>query len=158
MKIRNVEMNNRKNEFTVTTRSGAVHVFPYSEAAPCPKPDNRIKKLFVDKELGSEAFTYLLESGGEGSIHIEQILEYNDDPAYYAELLIYKLSMEAKQRIEKSDLSRRQIAKRLSTSVPQLYRLLDPSNSRKSIRQLIALLHILDCDLDLVVKNRKEAA
>ena len=158
MKIRNVEMNNRKNEFTVTTRSNAVYVFPYSEANPCPKPDNRIKKLFVDKELGSEAFTYLLESGEEGSIHIEQILEYNDDPVYFAELLIYRLSVEAQQRIEKSALSRRQIARRLSTSVPQLYRLLDPSNSRKSIRQLIALLHVLDCDLDLVVKNRKEAA
>lgn len=158
MKIRNVGLNNRKNEFTVTTRSGSVYVFPYSKADPCPKPDNRIKKLFVDKDFASEAFTYLLESGEEGSIHIEQILEYNDDPTYYAELLIYKLSLEARQRVEKSDLSRRQIARRLSTSVPQLYRLLDPSNSRKSIRQLIALLHVLDCDLDLVVKNRKEAA
>ncbi len=158
MKIRNVEMNNRKNEFTVTTRSGSVYIFPYSKADPCPKPDNRIKKLFVDNEFASEAFTYLLESGEEGSIHIEQIFEYNDDPAYYADLLIYKLSVEAKQRVEKSDLSRRQIARRLSTSVPQLYRLLDPSNSRKSIRQLIALLHVLDCGLNLVVKNRKEAA
>ena len=37
-------------------------------------------------------------------------------------------------------------------------RLLDPSNSRKSVRQLIALLHVLDCDLNLVVKDRKEAA
>lgn len=158
MKIRNVEMNNRKNEFAVTTRSGSVYVFPYSKADPRPKPDNRIKKLYVDKEFANEAFTYLLESGKEGSIHIEQVLEYNDEPAYYAELLIYKLSVEAKQRVEKSDLSRRQIARRLSTSVPQLYRLLDPSNSRKSIRQLIALLHVLDCDLNLVVKNRKEAA
>ena len=158
MKIRNVAMNNRNNEFTVTTRAGAVHVFPYSAADPRPQPGNRIKKLFVDKELANEAFTYLLESGEQGSIHIERILEYNDDPAYFAELLIYKLSVEAKQRIEKSALSRRQIARRLSTSVPQLYRLLDPSNSRKSIRQLIALLHILDCDLSLIVKDRREAA
>ena len=91
MKIRSVEMNNRKNELTVTTWSNAVYVFPYSEADPCPKPDNRIKKLFVDKELGSEAFTYLLESGEQGSVHIEQVLEYNDDPAYLAELLIYSM-------------------------------------------------------------------
>ena len=158
MKIRSVEMNNRKNEFTVITRSGSVYVFPYSKADPRPKPDNPVKKLFIDKDFANEAFTYLLESGEEGSIHIEQILEYNDDPTYYAELLIYKLSLEARQRVEKSDLSRRQIARRLSTSVPQLYRLLDPANSRKSIRQLIALLHVLDCDLNLVVKSRKEAA
>ncbi len=158
MKIRSVEMNNRKNEFTITTRSGSVYAFPYTKAVPRPGRDNRIKQLFVDEELASEAFTYLLESGEEGSIHIEQILEYNDDPAYFAELLIYKLSVEARKRVEKSGMSRRQLAQRLSTSVPQLYRLLDPSNSRKSVRQLITLLYVLDCDLNLVVKNRQEAA
>ena len=158
MKICSVEMNNRKNEFTITTRSGSVYAFPYTKAVPSPGRDNRIKQLFVDDELASEAFTYLLESGEEGSIHIEQILEYNDDPAYFAELLIYKLSVEARKRVEKSGMSRRQLAQRLSTSVPQLYRLLDPSNSRKSVRQLITLLYVLDCDLNLVVKNRQEAA
>lgn len=158
MKIRSVEMNNRKNEFTITTQSGSVYVFPYIKAVPKPGRDNRIKQLFVDGELANEAFTYLLESGEDGSIHMEQILEYSDDPAYHAELLIYKLSMEAKQRVEKSGMSRRQIAKRLSTSAPQLYRLLDPSNSRKSVKQLIALLYVLDCDLNLVVKSRKKAA
>ena len=87
MKIRAVGMNNRKNEFTVTTRSGAVHIFPYSEADPCPKPGNRIKKLFVDKELASEAFTYLLESGEEGSVHIEQILEYERRPGLFCRIV-----------------------------------------------------------------------
>jgi len=152
MKIRNVTSNNRKNEFSVTTRSGAVYSFPYSEADPEPGPENRIEELFVDKELGNEAFTYVLESGEEGSVHIEQVLEYNEDPKYLAELLTYKLSLEAQKRIESSALSRRQVAKRLKTSVPQLYRLLDPSNSRKSMNQLVALLHVLKCEVDLVIK------
>ena len=43
------------------------------------------------------------------------------------------------------------------TSVPQLYRLLDPANHRKSMRQLISLLHVLNCDVDLVVKERTAA-
>jgi len=43
----------------------------------------------------------------------------------------------------------RQIAKRLKPSVPQLYRLLDSANTRKSMSQLVALLHVLDCDVDL---------
>ena len=51
----------------------------------------------------------------------------------------------------------RQVAKRLKTSVPQLYRLLDPANTRKSMKQLVALLHILNCDVDLVVKKREAA-
>ncbi len=123
-------------------------------AEPRPIADNRIEELSVDKELGKEAFTYVLESGEEGSVHIEQVLEYNEDPKYLADLLTYKLSLEAQKRIETSELSRRQMAKRLKTSVPQLYRLLDPSNTRKSMTQLVALLHILNCDVDLVVKKR----
>ena len=111
----------------------------------------------MDKEFANEAVTYVLQSGDEGSIHIEQILEYNEDPAYLAELLTYKLTLEAKQRIESSGLSRRQIAKRLNTSLPQLYRLLDPANTRKSMNQLVTLLHVLNCNVDMVVK-RKDAA
>ena len=157
MKIRSVISNNRKNEFSVVTFSGAEYAFPYSEARPRPTSANSIESVFVDKELGKEAFTYTLKSGQEGSVHIEQVLDYNEDPKYLASLLTYKLSLEAKKRIGKSDLSRRQMAKRLKTSVPQLYRLLDPSNTNKSMSQLVALLHILDCDVDLVVKKRSAA-
>jgi hypothetical protein len=141
----------------VINRSGVEYPFPYSEADPRPNVDNRIEEVFVDKELGNEAFTYMLESGEEGSIHIEQVLEYNEDPKYLADLLTYKLSLEARKRIESSELSRRQVASRLKTSVPQLYRLLDPANTRKSMNQLVALLHILNCDVDLVVKKRTAA-
>ncbi len=154
MKIRSVAVNNRKKEFSVTVYSGAIYNFPYSEADPPPCSGNLIEEVVVDKELGREAITYKLKSGEEGSIHIEQILEYNEDPKYMAELLTYRLSLEAQQCIENSALSKRQIAKRLKTSVPQLYRLLDPANASKSMKQLVALLHILNCDVDLVVKKR----
>lgn len=157
MKIRSVTSNNRRNEFTVVTRSGVSYSFPYAEADPQPNAEDRIEEVFVDKELGNEAFTYVLESGAEGSIHIEQVLEYNEDPKYLAELLTYKLTLEAQEGIEESGLSMRQIAKRLKTSVPQLYRLLDTTNTRKSMSQLVALLHVLNCDVDLVVKKKVAA-
>ena len=67
------------------------------------------------------------------------------------------LTMEAQGGVEGSGLSMRQIAKRLKTSVPQLYRLLDPANTRKSMSQLVALLHVLDRDVDLVVKKKVAA-
>ena len=157
MKIRSVTSNNRKNEFSVITRSGVEYSFPYSEAEPRPRADNRIENVFVDRELGNEAFTFVLASGQEGCVHIEQVLEYNEDPKYLADLLTYKLSLEAQKLMESSELSRRQVAKRLKTSVPQLYRLLDPANKRKSMKQLVALLHILNCDVDLVIKKREAA-
>jgi hypothetical protein len=75
-----------------------------------------------------------------------------------APLLIYKLTVEAERRVEESGLSRRELARRLKTSVPQLYRLLDTTNTRKSINQLICLLQVLDCSVDLVVTERGEVA
>ena len=157
MKIRSVTSNNRRNEFTIITRSGAAFTFPYSVADPCPNSGDRLVDVFVDKELGNEAITYILESGEEGSIHIEHILEYNKDPKYLAELLTYKLTLEAQKGVEGSELSMRQIAKRLKTSVPQIYRLLDPVNTRKSMSQLVTLLHVLNCDVDVVVKKKVAA-
>ena len=152
MKVDRVTINNRRKEFSIATRSGAAYTYPYAEADPRPGSGNRIEEVYVDKEFGDEAITYVLNSGDEGSIHIDQILEYNEDPRYMAELITYKLTLKARHGIENSGLSRRQIAKRLNTSVPQLYRLLDPANNRKSINQLVALLHVLNCKVDLVVK------
>ena len=44
--------------------------------------------------------------------------------------------------------------RRLGTSPAQLYRLLDQTNSRKSIDQMLALLRVLDCDVELVVRDK----
>ena len=139
------------------TYSGARYTFPYAKTTPHPNTNNRIEAVFVDKELANEAITYVLQSGEEGSIHIEQVLEYNEDPAYLADLLTYKLTLEAQQRIGSCGLSRRQIAKRLNTSLPQLYRLLDPANTSKSMNQLVTLLHVLNCNVDMVVKEKDAA-
>ncbi len=154
MKIRRATANNRKAQLELTVYSGQVFPFPYAKLEPRPSASDRIHRIYVDKELGKEAATYVLESGSEGTVHIEQALEYNEDPGYLSELLVHKLTVEALRRVETSDLSRRAIARRLRTSVPQLYRLLDTTNQRKSIKQLVSLLHVLDCDVELVVNDR----
>ena len=157
MKIRSVTVNNRKAQVELTTRSGDVFPVPFSRLDPAPSADDRIREIYVDRELASEAVTYVLESGAEGAVHVEQALEYNQDPAYLAELLIHQLTAEALKRIDSEGLSRRELARRLKTSVPQLYRLLDPTNNRKNISQLVSLLHILNCDVQLVVKHKSAA-
>jgi hypothetical protein len=158
MKIRRVETNNRKGEFRVVTYSGNTYPFPYVKAKPRPDSADRVADAQVDRELANEAFTYTLESGDEGSIHLEEVLEYNEDPTYLRDLLIYKLTVEAKRRVDASGVSRRELARRLKTSVPQLYRLLDPTNTRKSMNQLVCLLQVLDCSVDLVVTDREAVA
>jgi hypothetical protein len=157
MKIRSVSVNNRRAQIELTTRSGDVYPVPFARLDPAPTPDDRVREAYVDRELANEAATYVLESGAEGVVHIEQALEYNQDPGYLAELLVHQLTAEAIRRVDGSGLSRRELARRLKTSVPQLYRLLDPTNKRKSISQLVSLLHVLDCDVQLVVKRRNAA-
>ena len=157
MKIRSVTLNNRKREFLITTYSGTAYAYPYAKCDPAPAPEDRVETVSVDRELGREAVTFTLESGREGSVHIEQVLEFHQDPRYLAEVLTYKLTVEALERIEASGLSRRRIAEQLNTSVPQLYRLLDTTNTRKSLNQMVALLHVLDCDVELSVKDRDAA-
>jgi hypothetical protein len=153
MKIRSVKHNNRKRTFEIRTSSKSF-VFPFSKADPPPAMDDPISELFVDDELGREGFTYQLTSGRTGTVHGEQVLEYNQDPNYRRNLLLYKLTIEAQKRVATSPLSKREIMRRLGTSAAQLYRLLDQTNYRKSIDQVLALLQVLNCEIDLVVRAK----
>jgi hypothetical protein len=128
--------------------------FPFSKAEPAPSADDPVTELSVDAEAGREAFSYVLHSGRTGTVHVEQVLEYNQDPTYLRDLLLYRLTLEAQKRVAKSPLSKREIMRRLGTSAAQLYRLLDQTNYRKSVDQLLALLQVLNCDVDLVVRTK----
>ena len=75
-----------------------------------------------------------MASGQEGAVHIDHVLEYNKDPAYLADMVFYKLTVWAQEEVEKSDLSTRELIRRLGTSPAQFYRLLDQTNYRKSMR------------------------
>lgn len=153
MKIRSVTHNNRKKVFEVRTSTKKL-VFPFSKAEPSPTIQDPITELFVDQEAGREAFTYVLNSGRSGTVHVEQVLEYNQDPTYLRDLLLYRLTLEAQKRVAESALSKREIIRRLGTSAAQLYRLLDQTNYHKSVDQVLALLQVLNCDVDLVVRPK----
>ncbi len=156
MKIHEVASNNRKRVFEVRT-AGRLREFPYALADPGPSPGDRLAEVYVDDELGREGFTYVLESGREGSIHIDSVLEYNRDPSYMADLLLYQLTARAQRLVEESGLGKREIIRRLGTSASQFYRLMDPTNYRKSVRQLVALLGLLGYEVSLEVTKRVTA-
>jgi hypothetical protein len=131
--------------------------YPYARCNPRPEPGNRVVKTAADGELGGEGFTYWLESGAEGTVHVEQVLKYNQNPAYMKDLFLYRLTLEAIQRVKASPLSKREIIRRLGTSAAQFYRLLDLTNYSKSPGQLLTLLYLLDCEIDLVIRTRQTA-
>ena len=153
MKIRRVAANNRKKAFEVRTSNKTLW-FPYSRAAPPPSLKDRIRRVFIDQELGREAFTYQLQSGKEGSVLAEQVLEYNQDPAHLRDVVLYNLTIEAQKRVAASSLSKREIIRRLGTSATQFYRLLDQTNYRKSVDRMLSLLHALDCEVELLVRAK----
>ena len=153
MKIRSVKANNRRRVFEVRVGAGVLP-FPYSKAEPAPGLDERVVRVAVDEELAREAFGFELDSGRSGAVHVEQVLENNQDPSYMRDLLLYKLTLEAQARVAASPLSKREIVRRLGTSAAQLYRLLDQTNDAKSIDQMLNLLRVLDCEVDLVVRAR----
>jgi hypothetical protein len=153
VRIRCVTFNNRKKGFEVRTSKTAFW-FPYAKLETPSAPNDPVIRAGVDAELGKEGFTYVLSSGKEGTVHIDQVLEYNQDPDYLRDQLLYRLTLEAQKRVARSRLSRREIIRRLVTSATQFYRLLDQTNYRKSIDQPLCLLHVLDCDVDLVVRAK----
>jgi len=156
MKVKAVKGNNRRKAFEVKVHK-TTYLYPFAKSDPTPAANNKVVDVFIDKEIGSEGFTYVLQSGQEGTVHVEQVLEYNEDPGYLRDLLLYKLTLEAQKRVETSPLSKREIIRRLATSATQFYRLLDQTNTRKSLGQLLSLLHVLDCDVDLVVRDKRTA-
>ena len=153
MKINTIKPNNHKKAFEVQTDS-KMYLFPYAKLAVQPSQENRINVVYVDAELGNEAFTYELESGDEGTVHIDHVLDYNRDPRYVRDMMLYKLTLAVQERVQESGLSKRELIRRLGTSPAQFYRLLDQTNTRKTIDQLMVLLDILDYEIDFVVKAK----
>ena len=154
--ITSVKANNRRRAFEVVCAKGDF-VFPYGKIDPRPTRDDPIVELYIDPELGNEGFTYTLKSGQEGSVLLDWVFDYNEEPGYMRDLLLYNLTVAALKRLETTGLSRREIIRRLHTSPAQFYRLIDPTNYRKSVDKLLALLQVLGCEVDLVVRERRSA-
>jgi len=153
VRIQSVTANARRKAFEVVV-PGKTYTFPYAKCTPRPSGSDPVNEVFVDPELASEAFTYRLKKGGEGSVHIEQVLDFNKDPSYLRDLLVYQLTLEAQRRVAETSLSKREIVRRMGTSPAQLYRLLDQTNFAKTVDQLLRLLNVLDCDVELVVRAK----
>jgi hypothetical protein len=147
VKIRRITTNNRKKAFEVRTYKDT-YDFPFAMLDTKPTPEDKIADVYIDPELGAEAFTYVLASGKEGTIHIDRVLEYNRDPEYMRELMLYKLTIAVKKLVDNSDLSKKEMIRRLDTSPSQFYRILDEDNYRKSIDQVFRLITVLGCHLD----------
>jgi hypothetical protein len=148
VKIRSVCSDVRRRAFAVTTARG-VHEFPWTQLDVLPSIADPVVEVASDPELGGEGFMYRLASGIEGTVHIDHVLRFLRDPEYQRNQLLYALTSEAIASFAASGRTKRGIARQLGTSLPQIARLLDPANTRKSMDQLVRLLAALGRRVDL---------
>jgi hypothetical protein len=156
VKIEAIRANNHKKAFEVSLPGGLL-TFPYSQSDPAPEPSDPVVSVYVDEELGCEGFTYVLRSGSEGSVHVDWVLEYNEDPKYMRDLLLYNLTVEALKRIKAGRVPKNEILRRVGTSASQLARLLDTTNKTKSLDKMVELLRALDCEVEFTVRPTRGA-
>jgi hypothetical protein len=154
VRIDSARLNNRRRVFELVTPRGEF-AYPYSKADPPPSTSDPVVEMFIDEELAGQGITYRLRSGREGLVLMDMAFDYNREPAYMRDALLYRLTVEAQDRLAASPLSHREIIRRLGTSPAQFYLLLDQTNYRKSVDKVLELLQALDCDVDLVVTARR---
>jgi len=129
--------------------------YPYARLEDQPVNGDHVTKVMIDPEVARHGFVYTLSSGVEGTVLSDEVLDYHKDPRLVRDLLLYRLSVEAQKRVASSGLSKREIMRRLKTSAAQFYRLLDQTNIRKSVDQMLRLLAALDCYVEFSVKDAR---
>ncbi|HEX5042943.1 MAG TPA: hypothetical protein VFV75_08555, partial [Candidatus Polarisedimenticolaceae bacterium] len=153
VKIQRVVANEHKRAFEVQLEDRTLS-FPYFKATPRPTRMDRVHQVKVRMDLAHRGFTYVLASGRHGAVHLDRVFDDNEPPRHTRDVLVYKLTLEARTRVAATELSKREIIRRLKTSPAQLSRILDTSNYRKSVDQVLALLQVLDCEIDVVVRDK----
>ncbi len=88
-------------------------------------------------------------------MHVDSVLEYNEDPKYMRDLLLYRLTIEAQRCMSSHHVPKNELLRRIKTSASRLSRLLDPTNKTKSLDKMVELLGALDCEVELMVRPAK---
>jgi len=157
MKIKTVTLNIKKKAVEITTGKGGAFSLPFVKLPKIPTTKNPIVTAFVDPELANSAVTLVYVSAEEESVHLDAFLEYNRDPSHMREITLYSMTVEAVEHLKKSGLSKHEVIRRLATSPSQLYRLLDPTNKKKTIDEMVRLLSVIGCRVEWTIVGDEAA-
>ena len=116
---------------------------------------NRFASIAIDRELGDQAASFVLEDGTRGDFPADFVL-YHCDPIYNWGP-INQLKRALKSKIGASKLSIRVLADALKTSPSQVVRLLEENKVSKQLLQLFKLAEIAGYRVEFNLKKKKAA-
>lgn len=116
---------------------------------------NRFVSIAIDRELASQAASFVLEDGSREDFPADFVL-YHCDPSYDWSP-INQLKRALKDRLGKSKLSIRVIADALNTSPSQVVRLLEENKVSKQLVQLFRLAELAGYQVQFNLKKKKAA-
>lgn len=116
---------------------------------------NRFVSIELDRELGSQAASFVLEDGTKGDFPADFVL-YHCDPTYDWSP-INQLKTALRDKLAASQLSVRVIADALNTSPSQVVRLLEENKVSKQLVQLFQLADLAGYKVEFNLKKKKAA-
>ena len=116
---------------------------------------NRFASIAVDRELGDQAVSYVLQDGTKGDFPADFVL-YHCDPTYDWSPL-NQLKRALKDKLDASHLSVRVVADALETSPSQVLRLLQEDKGSKQLIQLFRLADLAGYKIEFNLRKKKAA-
>ena len=116
---------------------------------------NRFASIAIDRQLGDQAASFVLEDGTEGDFPADFVL-YHCDPTYDWSP-VNQLKKALKDKIGESKVSVRVLADALKTSPSQVVRLLEENKVSKQLLQLFKLAELAGYQIEFNLKKKKAA-
>lgn len=139
-KFKKVIFDNKKKVFHLEYTSGLKVECPYSALG--------IRSLVIeaapDIESGQHSFYFILNNGKKNYVPFDQPLHIMQHPEYVKQQTLFEVTKQLNKLIDRCGISKRELARRLGTSLSQLARLLDVTNYKKELSRLIELAALLN--------------
>ncbi|MBI4211051.1 MAG: helix-turn-helix transcriptional regulator [Deltaproteobacteria bacterium] len=139
-KFKKAIFDNKKKVFYLEYSSGLKLECPYSALSV----ENKIVDSGPDEETGHHSFYFVTDQGKKEFVPFDQPLHIAQHPEYVKQQTLYHVTKQVNKMLQASSISKRELARRLGTSLSQVSRLLDTTNEKKELSRLIEIAAILD--------------
>ena len=139
-KFRKVKADNKKKVFHLEYTSGLKLECPYSALGI----HHKVTSAAPDPEVGGHSFYFILDNGDKNYVPYDQPLHIEQNPEFIKNQTLYEVTKQLNQFIRLAKISKRELARRLHTSLSQLLRLLDTTNYKKELSRLIEIATLLN--------------